>query len=154
MCSLSINGRNDLGLRALQEDIHQTWSKYITSDPSISPQRALMIAGDVVPGILSSASNMMRIGLKGLIPSLEGQNGLPNAYAEIGVARGDWWSGNKQVDVMQRTENPVWPEVSSNVVRFEVPNEPGGPEPVLYLHMVSHGLQLPSMWRTSAAAVS
>ena len=65
-------------------------------------QRALIIAQETTGSVLATASNVMRIGLNKLKGGATVEANLPNPYAEIGVACGDWWSGSKAADVQSR----------------------------------------------------
>jgi NhaP-type Na+/H+ or K+/H+ antiporter len=128
----------DVGLTS----IHETWKNGITNSTAISPVRMGKGVAKVSQLFVENALKTLRVDYSSteLLEHHKEQTKRalePDTYAQIGLSKGNFWAF-KEIDVVPKTKDPVWPDVEMNTIKLKIP---AGDETVfLYCHMLDNDI--------------
>jgi NhaP-type Na+/H+ or K+/H+ antiporter len=119
-------------------DAHTAWMEGISAAERISPQRAILKSAITARDAMKTAAGLMRVAYSSkerMEHHKEAHEKAlePDAYAEIGVAQGDFWDYG-QTDCVQKTKDPMW--TTDNKVSITVLKKKGVEGAAfIYVHM-------------------
>ena len=114
------------------QSIYSVWQKSVSRAGPVNPQRLVAGPRTAAKDSMVLASNVLQGGRSAQIekPALD-----PDAYARMGVSKGDFWKFGA-CDVVAKSTEPVWDDSPSNTV--EVISPPGAEPAYVYVHVLDN----------------